>query len=133
MKKSLIKFGVLGSVLVPFLAFAQQLPGQSTDVFGVLAIVSRVINIVTIILVAAAILMFIWGVIQYISSGGDEEKQKAARSTMIYGIIGIFVIVAVWGLVNILRNTFIGDPTTQQAPCSYYVDEFGQYVPSPNC
>jgi glycerol-3-phosphate acyltransferase PlsY len=39
-------------------------------------------------------------------AGGDEEKRTTGRNTMIYGIVAIFVILSVWGLVNILNGTF---------------------------
>jgi hypothetical protein len=44
-------------------------------------------------------LAFLWGVIQYITAGADEEKRAGARNYMIYGIIGLFVLVSVWALV----------------------------------
>lgn len=118
MKKSLIKFGIVGSLVAPILAFAATVGNNApSDLLGVLSLFSRMISIVTIILVSIAVLMFIWGVIQYVSSGGDEEAQAKARSTMIYGVIGIFVIVAVWGLVNILGKTFISDNSAKTVPC----------------
>ena len=36
----------------------------------------------------------------------DEEAKTAGRDKIIYGIIGLAVIIAVWGLVKILTNTF---------------------------
>jgi len=46
-----------------------------------------------------------WGVVQYVISN-DEEAKKTGRNRMIYGIIGLAVIIGMWGLVNILKNTF---------------------------
>ncbi|OHA29052.1 MAG: hypothetical protein A3B08_00200 [Candidatus Taylorbacteria bacterium RIFCSPLOWO2_01_FULL_43_44] len=54
--------------------------------------------------IAAAIIVFFWGVARYISGGDDEEKRTSARNTMLYGIIGIFSMVSVWGLVYFLGN-----------------------------
>lgn len=52
---------------------------------------------------AIAFLVFIWGVARYfIFSQGDEGAKEQARSLMIYGIIGFFVMVAIWGIVNLL-------------------------------
>jgi hypothetical protein len=36
----------------------------------------------------------------------DEEKKEKAKSTVIYGVIALFVMISIWGLVNILYNTF---------------------------
>ncbi|KKS24434.1 MAG: hypothetical protein UU82_C0006G0032, partial [Candidatus Nomurabacteria bacterium GW2011_GWC2_41_8] len=41
------------------------------------------------------------------------EAKKAGRDRIIFGIIGLAVIIALWGLVRILTNTF-GVPTAGQ-------------------
>jgi len=97
------KFGAItgfGLGFLPMLAFAQQ-----QDIPGVLTIISRILNTVIPILITLGVIFFIWGVIQYVTAK-DEEKQKEARQTMIYGIIGLFVIVSIWGLVGLLTKTF---------------------------
>jgi hypothetical protein len=35
-----------------------------------------------------------------------EEKRKAGKSFMIWGLIALFVMVSIWGLVGVLSNTF---------------------------
>jgi len=64
------------------------------------------------VLGAIAILYFIWEVIQY-TIAGDEDKKKAAKSGVIWAIVGIFVIFSIWGLVHILQNTFGGQGSAQ--------------------
>ncbi len=49
---------------------------------------------------------FIWGIIQYFLNPDNEEKRKSGKSFMIWGIIGLFVMLSMWGLVGILSNTF---------------------------
>ena len=44
----------------------------------------------------------------------DEEKKGVAKEKMIYGIIALFVMVSVWGIVNVLSGTF--GFTTTSAP-----------------
>jgi hypothetical protein len=53
-----------------------------------------------------AIVMFIWGVVQYVINPEQEEKRDKGRQFMLWGIIALAVMVSVWGLVNILGNTF---------------------------
>jgi len=106
MKKKLI---ILGSVLglMPVVAFAAPTcASQSTGTIGyILCIIGDILNIVIPILVVLAIVYFIWGVITYVIAS-DEEAKKAGRNRIIWGIIGLACIVAVWGLVNILIKTF---------------------------
>ena len=58
------------------------------------------------LLIAAAVILFLYGVIKYVYSGDNEEKRKEAKNYIVYGIIGLFVMVSVWGLVNLLVGTF---------------------------
>ena len=61
-------------------------------------------------LIALGIVYFVWGVISYVI-GNDEEAKKKGRDRMIYGIIGLVVIIAVWGIVRWVTSTFDVDNT----------------------
>jgi uncharacterized membrane-anchored protein len=65
-----------------------------------------IVSLATPIAVAFALLFFFFGLARYILSSGDEEKKESGRSIMIWGIIALFVMVAVWGLVNLIADTF---------------------------
>lgn len=69
-------------------------------------IMMDILSQVIILLFAFAVVFFLYGIMKYISSADDEENRKKGRSIMIYGIIGLFVMVSFWGIVNILINTF---------------------------
>lgn len=58
------------------------------------------------LLIAAALICFIWGVLTFILHADDETKRKEGKLFIMWGIIGLFVMVSIWGLVNILVNTF---------------------------
>jgi hypothetical protein len=64
-----------------------------------LSLVSYWFVVVATIIIAIALITFLWGVVKYITSGADEEQRIGARNMMLYGIIGLFVMVSVWGLV----------------------------------
>ena len=60
----------------------------------------KIINALIFIVGAAAVLMLIIGAIRFTISAGDENAVKAARSTMLYAIIGIVVAFLAFALVN---------------------------------
>lgn len=96
------KIAVLGlsiSALAPSVALA-------ATVDSVLDKTGNLIGTATPIIVALALLYFFWGLARYILNSGDEEKKAEGRNIMIWGIIALFVMISVWGLVNILANTF---------------------------
>jgi len=57
------------------------------------------------VLISLGVIYFIWGILQYVIGDSDEAKKKG-RDRMIFGIIGLAVIVSIWGLVNIVVVTF---------------------------
>ena len=54
---------------------------------------------------SVAFLFFVWGVAKYISSSGTDSRNEA-KSTIFKGIIGIFVIFSIWGIVSLLQGVF---------------------------
>ena len=61
----------------------------------------------TIILLAFIVLTlyFVWGVVGYVRSGGDEKKVVDAKRHMLWGIIGMAVAGAAWGIAQIVWST----------------------------
>ncbi|MDO8623871.1 MAG: hypothetical protein Q7R54_00770 [bacterium] len=101
MKKALV---ISASTLfaLPFVAFAAV--NNLTD-FGSLLI--DVINRILVpVLFAIAFIVFIWGAFQtFILGATSDETKEKGRNLMLWGLIGFFVMVSVWGLVNILTGT----------------------------
>ncbi|MDB5195094.1 MAG: hypothetical protein JWO84_278 [Parcubacteria group bacterium] len=56
---------------------------------------------------ALAFIVFIWGIYStFIAGGANEEKRQEGQKLVMYGLIGFFLMFAVWGLVNLLIGTF---------------------------
>lgn len=126
MKKKLIMLAGLVLSSAPFVALAQvDFSGASSDscqigssgtLFGLLCRIGQFINSVVPVLIALAVLVFVWGVVMYVISS-DEEAKKKGRDRIIFGIIGLAVIIGLWGLVNLLRNTFgLSNTTNVELP-----------------
>lgn len=84
---------------MPMMAFAVTISDVITNI-------TQIINTLVPLVIAIGVLLFLIGVVNYIRAGDDEEKRKNSRNMMIYGIIGLFVMVSIWGLVALLNNTF---------------------------
>ncbi len=112
MKKTLSKF-LIGSVgfLTPMFVFAQSRNGAGSGVLNLLNEVQGVIAAVIPILIGLALLAFMWGILLYLFSGGKKEE---GRMFMIWGIVALFVMTSVWGLVAIVRSTVLSDTNSNQ-------------------
>jgi multisubunit Na+/H+ antiporter MnhB subunit len=100
--------------LFPFVVGAQ----GTVDAESILGTIQRILNIIIPLLITFAVAVFIYGVITYVMGKDDGTKEKG-RNMMISGIIGLFVIVAMWGLVDVLSNTFLNgnEGSIQNIPC----------------
>ncbi|PIR58031.1 MAG: hypothetical protein COU71_00890 [Parcubacteria group bacterium CG10_big_fil_rev_8_21_14_0_10_38_31] len=103
------KFIPVGLMFAPVLASAASLE-------SVVGNIQALVNLILPLLISVALIVFIVGVIKYITAGADEEKRKEARNTIIYGVIGLFAIVSVWGLVAMLQSSFGINETTITPP-----------------
>ena len=71
----------------------------------VTSIISCFLTPLVTLLVSVAVVTFIYGVFKFVKSEGEDKQ--AGREFMFWGIVGLFVMVSVWGLVGILQSTFI--------------------------
>lgn len=97
--KHLLKVGTLAAATMPFLAFAQ------TTFNTILGTIGSLINTLIPILIAAALAYFIYGVIKFVIAK-DADDKGAARTIVIQGIIGLFVILSVFGLIGVIQSSF---------------------------
>ena len=67
---------------------------------GCTGVVTTIANTALFILGSVAVLMLIYGGIRYTISGGDEKAITSAKNTILYAVIGIFVAVAAYAIVN---------------------------------
>lgn len=70
---------------------------------GVVNCLVDIFNVAIYLMIAAAVVYIVYGAFNMIRS---EEKREEGKQTIYYGIVGLFVMISIWGLVNILDNTF---------------------------
>ena len=108
MKKLIIPVSVL---LFPSMALAQ---------FGGISILvaagRNLIDTLIFLVVAIALLVFMWGLAKFIFKvGGDEKAVADGKRLMIWGTIALFVMLSIWGIIRFVRNE-IFPPTDFQTP-----------------
>lgn len=79
---------------------------ESITFGGIVGKFLDILNPVVPLLVTLATLYFIWGLVKFIRASGDEGELKQGKQMMTWGIVGMFVLLALWGLVGLLSATF---------------------------
>ena len=99
----------LSILLLPSAALARlPRPTGGGKLEAILDTFSDFFDDIIIFLMLLATAVFLWGIIKYLTVGGDEEKIKEARRMIIWGIVFLAVMVAVWGFVNIVLDFIFG-------------------------
>ena len=65
-----------------------------------------IINPIIFLLFALAAVYFLYGLAQYLLSPNNEEVRKKSKSVMFWGLIGLFIMVAVFGIMRLILGTF---------------------------
>ena|ERR1035437_7770071 len=64
-----------------------------------------IINPLIILLFTLAVVYFVYGLVRYLLSPDNEEIRKSSKSHMLWGIIGMFIMVSVIGIMSLIINT----------------------------
>lgn len=69
-------------------------------------VINTINNVLVPVLFAIAFIVFLWGAFDvFIVGANTEEVKEKGKNLMLWGLIGFFVMVSIWGLVNILTGT----------------------------
>lgn len=99
---------VLALLPLPAAAAAQSIIGLSQT------IQNTIYKPLTYVIIGYALLLFVWGIYKYIAQSGDERGAEEGTKLMSYGILVLFVMTAMWGLVR-LGLAFFGFEGGQEA------------------
>ncbi|MCX6752487.1 MAG: hypothetical protein NTZ87_03240 [Candidatus Nomurabacteria bacterium] len=66
---------------------------------------SMIINPLIIFLFALALVYFLYGLFEFIANGANDEKKTTGKSHMLWGIVGLTIMMGVWAILGIILNT----------------------------
>lgn len=69
-------------------------------------LVRVIVNPLIALLFAVALLLFVWGLVQFLyqlNTGGKDTK--AGKQHMFWGVAGMFIMVTAWGIFQLIQNT----------------------------
>ena len=70
--------------------------------------IAVIVNPILVLMASVAVLVFVWGVVQYMRALYGGDKDLDGRRHMGYGLIGLFVIVSTIAILNIIASTVKG-------------------------
>ena len=89
-------------VLIPYVQAAVDMTAFGN---AVNPIIQFVVYPVISLMFAVAVVMFAYGVLQLVYKGEDGESRSSAKKSILFGSIGMFIMVSAWGIVYLVSNT----------------------------
>lgn len=77
--------------------------GTSCTYFN--ALVSNLFNPALLLLSVVAVLIFLWGVVEFLWSLQKGEDSKDGKQHMLWGLVGLFIIFGAWGIFQVIQST----------------------------
>ncbi len=73
-------------------------------------LVNAIINPLLLLLTGIAGVVFLWGVVEFLwnQQAGDNKKAGEGKLHLLYGLIGLFIIVGAFGIFSIIGSTIQG-------------------------
>ncbi len=112
-----LAFVFLAGLLVPALTFAENCPTPSAEVTtattaatnAILPYIKKIdkfiLNPILILMFFIAALYFFWGVFSLISNVDDVEARTKGKDSMLWGVIGMVIMVGAFGIITFILNT----------------------------
>ena len=85
-----------------------------TTYSNLVSCVIGIINSVIPVIVAITVLYIVWGAFNLTKSEGEDRKKWS--QVILYGVVGLFIMVSIYGIVNILVGTFKFGTSTITTP-----------------
>lgn len=68
-------------------------------------ILENIVNPVISLLIGLAVIYFLWGVFEFIRNADSSEERKKGGLNMLWGAIGLFIMVTAYGIINLILGT----------------------------
>ena len=99
------KLIIIFSLFVPVPSFAVMDEALGGFAGFVDTFTSTVVRSVGALFMTMSVVAFFWGLLQFIwakSNGGDGDKVKVGKDFMVWGLLALFIMFSVWGIIEFL-------------------------------
>jgi hypothetical protein len=69
-------------------------------------IVEYIFDPAVLLVFSLGFLIFVWGLVEFIANPADTTRKETGQKHMLWGIIGMFIMIAVGGIIALIDDTF---------------------------
>ena len=68
------------------------------------AVNTNIVNPLIFLLLAVALVVFIWGIVTYFRNIDNAEERSTGLKHMIWGVVGLAIMISFKGIIVIIKN-----------------------------
>lgn len=68
-------------------------------------ILDNIVNPLVLLMIGLAVVYFLWGVFEFVRNAESSEERKKGGTHMLYGALGLFIMVTAYGILNLILRT----------------------------
>ncbi|MCR4279432.1 MAG: hypothetical protein NUV78_01700 [Candidatus Zambryskibacteria bacterium] len=65
-----------------------------------------ILNPIILLAFAVAMLVFLWGIVEFIATQTADTKREEGKKKILYGLFGMFIMISAYGLIRLVIGTF---------------------------
>ena len=110
MKKILLTLTIINLLLLPVVSLAvvvsptETIPTIITTPGDIIVIIDAIANWIFVILLAVAVIFILIAAFQFLTAGGAPERVSAARTNLLYAVVGVGVAVLAKGFIELVKT-----------------------------
>ncbi|MBU6321756.1 hypothetical protein KGO04_04500 [Patescibacteria group bacterium] len=86
--------------------------------------VSEIVNPAILLLSAIALVVFAWGIFEFVfNQAADDKAREEGRRAILWGVVGFVIIFGAYGIINLALSTFNVSVTTPSGAPAYKVQD----------
>ena len=98
--KKITKTFIILSALFPLITYA-----QLVNTYSLIFTIGKIVSRLSLVVAGMALLVFFWGLVKFIFRvGGDEKAVSEGKNLIVWGLIAIFAMVSVWGIIEFVSK-----------------------------
>lgn len=82
---------------------------NTTTFAGLVSFIIGIINLILPVLTALALVLFLYSCFRYVLKASESHGKGAEREAIIWGLVALFVLVSVWGILRVMCVTLFGN------------------------
>lgn len=115
--RKIFRIGVpLSGFVVLFLPLFVAYAGTISKAGDIPGVLNPLIQSAFGVLIGVAVFIIAWGIFKFILRADDEDERATGRSMIMWGVVGLFLMISIWGMVNIIKGTLGLTTTTPAVP-----------------